>query len=76
MTESVADQPWLSLLTFLPMLGVLSIALRRWTARRDSTGAIEAAEQVRLDMDVKRVALIFTGGVFLVSVFLVRRLLR
>ena len=69
MTESIAQNPWLSLLTFLPLIGVLGIVVRRMTARTDPYGVIEEAEQEQIDNVARRVALFFTGGVFFVSVF-------
>jgi NADH-quinone oxidoreductase subunit M len=67
--ESVADQPWLSLITFLPLIGVLGIAVRRATARLDADGQIDAREQAEIDRVARRVALLFTGGTFVLATF-------
>ncbi|HPE32047.1 MAG TPA: NADH-quinone oxidoreductase subunit M [Parvularculaceae bacterium] len=69
MTESIAQQPWLSLLTFLPLIGVLTIALRRMMARSDANGVLDPREQEQVDRTAKQVAILFTVGVFLVSLF-------
>ncbi|MGE0408345.1 MAG: NADH-quinone oxidoreductase subunit M [Amphiplicatus sp.] len=69
MTESLAAQPWLSLITFLPLIGALGIMLRRMMARADINGALEPKEQEQVDNVARRVALIFTVGAFLVSLF-------
>jgi NADH-quinone oxidoreductase subunit M len=69
MTESLAAQPWLSLLTFLPLIGALGIAARRLMARTDINGALDPHEQEQVDNVARRVALLFTVGTFLVSVF-------
>ncbi|MEM9170426.1 MAG: NADH-quinone oxidoreductase subunit M [Pseudomonadota bacterium] len=67
MTESFASQPWLSLLTFLPMIGVAGILLRRMTAKLEPSGELDPEERVRIDGVSKNVALMFTVGTFLVS---------
>ncbi|MEO1014450.1 MAG: NADH-quinone oxidoreductase subunit M [Pseudomonadota bacterium] len=61
--------PWLSLITFAPLAGALFIMLGRATAPRVDGGAIapEALEDV--DRNAKRVALLFTLGVFIISLF-------
>jgi NADH-quinone oxidoreductase subunit M len=69
-TETMADQPWLSLLTFLPLVGAIGIALRQGAARRDVSGAITAAEQAQIDLVARRVAMLFTLGAFILSVFI------
>jgi len=68
--ESLASQPWLSLLTFLPLIGALGIALRQMMAKRGADGAIPAAEQAQIDAIARRVAMLFTAGAFAVSVFI------
>lgn len=70
MTESLAQLPWLSLLTFLPLIGALGIAVRRMTARADARGVLDPREQGEVDNVARRVALIFTAGTFLVSIFI------
>ena len=69
MIESTAQQPWLSLLTFLPLLGALGIMLRRFMARTGADGKLEPRDQEQVDNVARNVALMFTTGTFLVSVF-------
>lgn len=69
MTESFAQQPWLSLITFLPLLGAAAIMARRMMARVGPDGTIEPREREQIDGVARRVALFFTTGTFLVSVF-------
>ena len=66
-TESIAGQPWLSLITFTPLVGALCIMLRRMMSRVGDDGAIAASESAQVDNVARWVALIFTGGAFLVS---------
>jgi NADH-quinone oxidoreductase subunit M len=68
-TESLASQPWLSLLTFLPVIGAFGIALRQMLARRDAKGEIAADEQAQIDTVARNVAMLFTLGAFVVSAF-------
>ena len=56
--------PWLSLLTFAPTLGALFIFLGRTTARRQEDGNVAPDVLVETDKNAKRVALLFTVGVF------------
>lgn len=70
MTESIAQQPWLSLLTFLPMIGAIVIMARRFMARTDANGVVEARDQEQLDNVARNVALMFTVGTFIVSMFI------
>lgn len=65
---SMDEQPWLSLITFLPLLGALAIVVRRFGARTDQNGELDPREQARLDSVARNVALFFTTGVFLLSV--------
>ena len=69
MTESFADQPWLSMLTFAPLLGAFFIILRRMMARADDNGAVDAAEAEQVDNMARWVALGFTGGNLLLSLW-------
>ncbi len=69
-TESLATQPWLSLLTFMPLIGAFGIALRQMMAKHGATGEIGADEQRQIDSVSRRVAMLFTVGVFVVSVFI------
>ena len=68
--QGLSDQPWLSLLTFLPLVGALAIALRQISARREANGAIGANEQTSIDAVSRRIALLFTLGAFILSVFI------
>jgi NADH-quinone oxidoreductase subunit M len=67
MTESFAQQPWLSLLTFAPLIGALCIILRRMMSRTDEQGALDPKEQAQIDNVARWVALTFTIGTFLIS---------
>ncbi len=67
--ETMATLPWLSLITFLPMLGVFFIALRRMAARADANGALEPREQAQIDNAARYVALWFTIIVFGLSAY-------
>ncbi|MFZ5618323.1 MAG: NADH-quinone oxidoreductase subunit M [Pseudomonadota bacterium] len=69
-TESLAGQPWLSLLTFMPLVGAFGIAIRQLMAKRDANGEIGAAEQAQIDLVARNVSLLFTFGAFVVSVFI------
>ncbi|NWG92969.1 MAG: NADH-quinone oxidoreductase subunit M, partial [Parvularculaceae bacterium] len=68
--ENLASQPWLSLLTFLPVIGAFGIALRQMLAKRDAKGEIAADEQAQIDTVARNVAMLFTLGAFAVSVFI------
>ncbi len=68
--QGLSDQPWLSLLTFLPLVGALSIALRQITAKREANGAVGANEQASIDAVSRRIAMLFTLGAFILSVFI------
>ncbi|MFQ5563732.1 MAG: NADH-quinone oxidoreductase subunit M, partial [Parvularculaceae bacterium] len=67
MTESFAQQPWLSMVTFLPLVGALMIALRRMMARADDNGALDPKELAQVENVARGVALAFSVGTFLVS---------
>ncbi len=69
MTETAATQPWLSLIVFLPLLGAFGIALRRAMARRDANGVIDKKEEANVNAVARQLALLFTTGVLLVSIF-------
>ena len=69
MTETVSSQPWLSLITFLPLFGALMIAFSRMMVRVDANGELNPRDREQLDANAKRIALFFTGGTFLVSAF-------
>ena len=67
MPESFSDQPWLTMLTFLPLVGALAIIVRRVIARKDDNGAIVAEEQRQVDNAARFAALVVTSVVFLFS---------
>ncbi|WOI54538.1 NADH-quinone oxidoreductase subunit M [Parvularcula sp. LCG005] len=60
--QSVADLPLLSILTYLPLSGVVFILLRQWSARADEQDGVARA--------ARWVALLATAFTFGVSVFL------
>ncbi len=63
-----SDQPWLSLLTFAPLIGALSIILRRMMSRTDENGAIaDPREQAQIENNARWIALGITSLTFLVS---------
>ncbi len=63
-----SDQPWLSLLTFAPLIGALSIILRRMMSRTDENGVIvDPKEAAQIDTNARRIALGITSLTFLVS---------
>ena len=70
MTESLATQPWLSFLTFLPVIGALSIAIRRAMAKKDVNGQIDPREEENVASAARLVALLFTAGAFIVSILI------
>ena len=67
MTESFAAQPWLTLLTFAPLIGALCIMIRRTMSRTDENGNLDPKEQAQVDKTARFVALGSTVLVFLVS---------
>ncbi|MEL6507591.1 MAG: NADH-quinone oxidoreductase subunit M [Pseudomonadota bacterium] len=69
MTEEFAGAPWLSLITFAPLLGALCIIARRAMARKEDDGQIEAGEQGLVDQTARWIALGFTMITFVISVF-------
>jgi len=70
MTESIATTPWLSLMIFLPLIGVLSLIGLRMMARTGQDGRLEKSEEERIDRNARFIALLFTVGTFLVSLFI------
>ena len=44
MTESFANQPWLSFITFAPLVGALFIIAARMVARKNDDGSIAAED--------------------------------
>ncbi len=67
MIESYAAQPWLSMLTFAPLLGAAFIIISRILARKDDNGVITGVDLEQVEKNAKWIALAFTGGAFLVS---------
>ena len=67
MIETAADQPWLTMLTFAPLVGALAIIIRRMIARKDDNGVIIAEEQAQVDNAARIAALAVTSIVFLLS---------
>ncbi len=68
--QSLAEQPWLSLLTFLPAAGAVAIAIRQMTAKREANGAVSEGEQAQIDAVSRRLAMLFTLGAFFLSIFI------
>jgi NADH-quinone oxidoreductase subunit M len=69
MIESFAEQPWLSLITFLPLIGAIGVALRRMSAKTDANGVVDPKEDAQIALVARRVAMLFTIGTLLVAVF-------
>ncbi|NOX93840.1 MAG: NADH-quinone oxidoreductase subunit M [Alphaproteobacteria bacterium] len=67
MIESFAAQPWLSMLTFAPLLGAAFIIISRMLVRKDDNGVITGVDLEQIEKNAKWIALAFTGGVFFVS---------
>ena len=61
--------PWLSLLTFAPLLAALAIMLSGATAEKDSEGRVSGAAAAQLDQNARWIALLGSTAVFLVSIF-------
>lgn len=70
MTETLATQPWLTFLTFIPLLGALFIVVSRAMARKDVHGEIIEADQKQLDTTVRGVALFTSLVALFLSVFI------
>ena len=60
--EQIAEGPWLSIITFLPLLGALFVVFSRALRREE--------DQAALDRISKTVALVTTGTVFVVTMAL------
>ncbi len=67
MIESSATQPWLSLMTFAPLIGAIFIVISRMMAKKNDDGIIEGPELEQTDRNARIIALIFTSGAFLIS---------
>ncbi|MEL7489702.1 MAG: NADH-quinone oxidoreductase subunit M [Pseudomonadota bacterium] len=70
MTESIATTPWLSLMIFLPLIGVVSLIGLRMMARTGADGRLDVGEEERIDRNARFIALLFTLGAFAVSLFI------
>ena len=68
-SQSFAEQPWLSFIVFAPLIGALWIAVSRIIARKDADGVVVEAELQQVETSAKWVALAFTVGTFVVSLF-------
>ncbi|NWG70917.1 MAG: NADH-quinone oxidoreductase subunit M [Parvularculaceae bacterium] len=68
MTETLASQPWLSLITFLPLLGAILIPASRMGRPVDANGQMSAKDQSMADKVAKNIALLFTLMTFVLSV--------
>ncbi len=67
-TESFTNEPWLTFITFAPLVGAMFIMLRRMLTRSGENGAVSADEQTQVDNAARWVALAFTSGTFLLSI--------
>jgi len=70
MTETFATQPWLTFLTFIPLLGALFIVVSRVMARKDIHGEVSEADLAQLNTTVRGVALFTTMVALFLSVFI------
>jgi NADH-quinone oxidoreductase subunit M len=61
--ESFSDVPWLSLITFLPLLGALLIVLRRATSREDEQGLVDVAARY-VAFWTTTIVFVFTMGIY------------
>ncbi|MEQ1931206.1 MAG: NADH-quinone oxidoreductase subunit M [Parvularculaceae bacterium] len=68
-TETLAAQPWLSLIVFLPLLGAILIPFSRMGRPLDANGQMTAADQARADKVARNIALLFTLMTFILSAF-------
>ena len=62
-----ATQPWLTMLTFAPLIGVIAIVISRMIARKNDDGTIVAEEQAQVDNAARIAALVVSSIVFLFS---------
>ena len=67
MTESFANQPWLSFITFAPLVGALFIIAARMVARKNDDGSIAAEDLGTVERNARIIALVFTSATFLLS---------
>ncbi len=62
-----AAQPWLSLLTFAPMIGAMFIVISRMMAKKNDDGVIAGPDLEQVERNARIIALAFTVGAFLIS---------
>ncbi len=67
MTESFANQPWLSFITFAPLVGALFIIAARMVARKNDDGSIAAEDMATVERNSRIIALVVTTFTFLLS---------
>ncbi len=67
MIDSLADQHWLSLLTFAPLIGALFIVISRMMAKKNDDGVIAGPDLEQVESNARIIALAFTVGAFLIS---------
>ncbi len=67
MIESFAAQPWLSMVTFAPLVGALFIVIARMMAKKNDQGLIVGPELEQVERNAKWIALVFTVGTLLIS---------
>ncbi|MEX6632006.1 NADH-quinone oxidoreductase subunit M [Hyphococcus lacteus] len=66
-TESFANQPWLSMLTFAPLVGALFIVAAQLMARKSDDGVIVGRDLENVERNARIIALVFTIGTFVIS---------
>ena len=69
MNETLASQPWLTLITFLPLLGALLIPASRFGRPLDAGGQMAAKDEEKADRVARNIALLFTLMTFALSVY-------
>ncbi len=69
MTESFASQPWLSIITFAPLIGAILIAVIRMGAKKTESGEIAPADLEQVEKNARWTALVISTAVFVFSVF-------
>ena len=75
MTESFASQPWLTMVTFAPLVGALFIVAARMVAKKNADGLIEGDALAQLERSSKVIALgatVITFAISLLCLFAVR----
>ncbi len=67
MTESFASQPWLTMVTFAPLVGALFIIAARLVAKKNENGVVEGEALTQLERSSKVIALGATVVTFAIS---------